>query len=68
MGNRRPCQGRAMLCRQGGQLARPAYDASRSSAEVKVTSRGLRWLSAMVLVDVAFAGRIWAELAKVPAA
>ena len=24
------------------------------------TSRGLRWLSAMVLVDVPFAGRIWA--------
>jgi hypothetical protein len=36
------------------------YDASRSSAEVKVTGRGLRWLSAMVLVEVPFAGRIWA--------
>lgn len=36
------------------------YDASRSTAEVKVTGRGLRWLSAMVLVEVPFAGRIWA--------
>jgi len=26
----------------------------------KPTSRGLRWLSAMVLVDVPFSGRIWA--------
>ncbi len=26
----------------------------------KPTSRGLRWLSAMLLVDVPFAGRIWA--------
>jgi hypothetical protein len=36
------------------------YDAVRSSAERKATSRGLRWLSAMVLVEVPFAGRIWA--------
>jgi len=36
------------------------YDASRCSAEVKTTNRGLRWLSAMVLVEVPFADRIWA--------
>ena len=51
------------LERRRGRHIGPAgyfYDASRSSAEVKVTSRGLRWLSAMVLVEVPFAGRIWA--------
>ena len=36
------------------------YDASRRADMPKPTSRGLRWLSAMVLVDVPFAGRIWA--------
>ena len=35
------------------------YDASRRADMPKPTSRGLRWLSAMVLVDVPFAGRIW---------
>ncbi len=35
------------------------YDASRRADTPKPTSRGLRWLSAMVLVDVPFAGRIW---------
>jgi len=51
------------LERRRGRRIGPAghfYDASRSSAEVKVTGRGLRWLSAMVLVEVPFAGRIWA--------
>jgi len=51
------------LERRRGRRIGPAghfYDASRSSAEVNVTSRGLRWLSAMVLVEVPFAGRIWA--------
>jgi len=36
------------------------YDASRRADLPKPTSRGLRWLSAMVLVEVPFAGRIWA--------
>ena len=35
------------------------YDASQRADAPKPTSRGLRWLSAMVLVDVPFAGRIW---------
>lgn len=51
------------LERRRGRRIGPAghfYDASRSTAEVKVTGRGLRWLSAMVLVEVPFAGRIWA--------
>ena len=52
-----------MLERRRGCRIGPAghfHDASRSTAEVKVTGRGLRWLSAMVLVEVPFAGRIWA--------
>jgi hypothetical protein len=51
------------LERRRGHRIAPAshfYDAVRSSAEDKVVSRGLRWLSAMVLVEVPFAGRIWA--------
>lgn len=36
------------------------YDASRRADMPKPTSRGLRWLSAMVLVEVPFAHRIWA--------
>ena len=36
------------------------YDASRRADMPKPTSRGLRWLSAMLLVEVPFAGRIWA--------
>jgi hypothetical protein len=36
------------------------YDSSRRTNPPNPTSRGLRWLSAMVLVDVPFAGRIWA--------
>ena len=35
------------------------YDASRRADTPKPTSRGLRWLSAMVLVEVPFAGRVW---------
>ncbi len=34
------------------------YDASRRADTPKPTSRGLRWLSTMVLADVPFAGRI----------
>ena len=36
------------------------YDASRRADMPKPTSRGLRWLSAMVLTEVPFAGSIWA--------
>jgi hypothetical protein len=36
------------------------YDASLRADMPKPTSRGLRWLSAMVLVKVPFASRIWA--------
>jgi hypothetical protein len=36
------------------------YDPSRRADMPKPTSRGLRWLSAMVLVEVPFAGAIWA--------
>ncbi len=35
------------------------YDASCRADMPNPTSRGLRWLSAMVLVEVPFAGRIW---------
>ncbi len=35
------------------------YDASRRADTPKPTSRGLRWLNAMVPADVPFAGRIW---------
>ncbi|CAO3435613.1 IS701 family transposase [Azospirillum doebereinerae] len=41
---------------------RPAshcFDSVRSSTEQTVTSRGLRWMTAMLLVEVPFAGRIW---------
>ena len=51
------------LERRRGRRIGPAayfYDASRSSAERKAVSRGLRWLSAMVLVEVPFAHRVWA--------
>jgi hypothetical protein len=51
------------LERRLGRRIAPAshyYDAVRSSAKRKVTSRGLRWISAMLLVEVPFARRIWA--------
>jgi DDE superfamily endonuclease len=51
------------LERRRGRRIGPAgrfYDAGRSSTEWRATSRGLRWLSAMVLVEVPFAGRLWA--------
>ena len=51
------------LERRRGRRIGPAghfYDAGRSSAEWQATSRGLRWLSAMVLVEVPFAGHVWA--------
>jgi hypothetical protein len=51
------------LERRRGPHIEPAgrfYDASRRADLPKPTSRGLRWLSAMVLVEVPFARRIWA--------
>lgn len=51
------------LERRRGPRIGPAarfYDASRRADMPKPTSRGLRWLSAMVLVEVPFAGCIWA--------
>ena len=50
------------LERRRGPRIGPAghfYDGSRSSREHKVTNRGLRWMSAMVVAEVPFAGRIW---------
>jgi hypothetical protein len=51
------------LERRRGRHIGPAghfYDAGRSSSAWQATSRGLRWLSAMVLVEVPFAGHVWA--------
>ena len=51
------------LERRRGPRIGPAgrfYDASLRADMPNPTSRGLRWLSAMVLVEVPFAGRIWA--------
>jgi hypothetical protein len=51
------------LERRRGRRIGPAghfYDAGRSSPAWQATSRGLRWLSAMVLVEVPFAGHVWA--------
>ncbi len=51
------------LERRRGPRIGPAgrfYDASLRADMPNPTSRGLRWLSAMVLVPVPFAGRIWA--------
>ena len=50
------------LERRRGAHVRPAshcFDSVRSSTEQTVTSRGLRWMTAMLLVEVPFAGRIW---------
>jgi hypothetical protein len=50
------------LERRRGRRIEPAshfHDAVRSTVKNKVTSRGLRWISAMLLVEVPFAGRIW---------
>jgi hypothetical protein len=50
------------LERRRGPRIGPAghfHDPVRSTAKQKVTNRGLRWLNAMVLVDVPFAGRVW---------
>jgi len=50
------------LERRRGPCIAPAshyYDAVRSSKEQTVTTRGLRWLTAMLLVEVPFAGRVW---------
>src|SRR5919107_1821893 len=50
------------LERRRGRRIGPAghfYDAGRSSTEWRATSRGLRWLTAMVLVEVPFARRVW---------
>jgi DDE superfamily endonuclease len=51
------------LERRRGRHIGPAghfYDAGRSSAAWRATSRGLRWLTAAVLVEVPFAGHVWA--------
>ncbi len=51
------------LERRRGPRIGPAgrfYDPSRRADLPKPTARGLRWLSAMVLVEVPFARRIWA--------
>jgi DDE superfamily endonuclease len=51
------------LERRRGPRIGPAgrfYDASLRADMPKPTTRGLRWLSAMVLVEVPFSGRIWA--------
>jgi hypothetical protein len=51
------------LERRRGRRIEPAshfHDAVRSTAKQKITSRGLRWVSAMLLVQVPFASRIWA--------
>ncbi|HET7884378.1 MAG TPA: transposase [Acetobacteraceae bacterium] len=50
------------LERRRGRRIKPAsqfHDAVRSTGKNEVTSRGLRWISAMLLVKVPFAGRIW---------
>ncbi|HEY0785481.1 MAG TPA: transposase [Acidobacteriaceae bacterium] len=50
------------LERRRGRRIGPAgrfYDPSLRADMPNPTSRGLRWLSAMVLVEVPFAGRIW---------
>jgi hypothetical protein len=51
------------LERRRGRRIEPAshfHDPIRSSADRKMSSRGLRWISAMLLVKIPFAGRIWA--------
>ncbi|UEM24393.1 transposase (plasmid) [Skermanella mucosa] len=51
------------LERRRGPRVRPAahyYDPVRSSRGRKVTSRGLRWVSAMLLAEVPFARKVWA--------
>ncbi len=39
--------------------AGPFHDAVRSSKEREVSSNGLRWLTAMLVVRIPFAGRVW---------
>jgi len=49
--------------------ARGIYrDPVRSSRGHFVKASGLRWISLMLLAPVPFAGRVWAELVKVPVA
>jgi len=43
-------------------------DPVRSSKSFFVKTSGLRWLSLMLLTPIAWARRVWAKLAKVPAA
>ncbi|MGI4797943.1 MAG: transposase [Janthinobacterium lividum] len=56
--------------RWGAKIAaRGIYrDPTRSSHGHFVKASGLRWLSVMILPEIAWAGRVWATLAKVPAA
>src|SRR3954468_242160 len=51
------------LERRRGRHIEPAghfYDAGRSSPAWQATSRGLRWLTAAVLVEVPFVSHVWA--------
>ena len=56
--------------RWGAKIAAPGIyrDPTRSSHDHFVKASGLRWLSVMILPEIAWAGRVWATLAKVPAA
>ena len=50
-------------------VAKGVYrDPVRSSRSFFVKTTGLRWLSLMILAPIPWAGRVWAELVKVPAA
>jgi hypothetical protein len=56
--------------RRGKRIAAQGIyrDPVRSSHGHFVKASGLRWLSLMLLVPIPWAGRVWAELVKVPAA
>ena len=56
--------------RRGRRIAAKGIyrDPVRSSHGHFVKASGLRWLSLMLLAPIPWAGRIWAELVKVPAA
>ena len=60
----------ALERRWGAKIAaRGIYrDPTRSSHGHFVKASGLRWLSVMILPEIAWARRVWAKLAKVPAA
>jgi len=56
--------------RWGAKIAAPGIyrDPTWSSHGHFVKASGLRWLSVMILPEIDWAGRVWATLAKVPAA